>query len=101
MQKPQPDICDKALSNGKVGIDEHGNAHGSRQQLMQEPKPLCPKLHHHEADTGDVAARPIDAGDKAAFDRVVAAREDDRDCTGACMATSAELLPPVAAITAT
>jgi hypothetical protein len=28
-----------------------------------------------------VAARPIDAGDKAAFDRIVAAREDDRDCT--------------------
>jgi hypothetical protein len=30
----------------------------------------------------DVAARPVEAGDKAAFDRVVVAREDDRDCTG-------------------
>src|SRR5262249_52903500 len=34
------------------------------------------------ANPSDVAPRPIDTGDKAAFDRVVAAREDNRDCTG-------------------
>ena len=77
-----PDICDKALSNGKVGIDEHGNAHGSRQQFMQEPKPLCPKLHHHEADTGDVATWPVEAGDEAVADRIAAGCEDDRDRRG-------------------
>ena len=46
---------------------------------MQQPKQLCPKLRPHEADTGDIAARPVEAGDEAEFDRVAAAYEDDRD----------------------
>ena len=49
---------------------------------MQQPQPLGSEFGAEPAHPGDVAARPIDAGDKAAFDRVVAAREDDRDCTG-------------------
>src|SRR5947209_6415750 len=45
---------------------------------MQEPKLLCPKLIRHEADTGDIATRPVEACDEAEFDRVAADREDDR-----------------------
>src|SRR5262249_53341995 len=45
---------------------------------MQEPKLLCPKFRRDEADTGDVAARPVEAGDEAVPDWVAAGCEDDR-----------------------
>ena len=46
---------------------------------MQQPKLLCPKRRINEGDTGDVAARPVEAGNEAELDRVTAACEDDRD----------------------
>jgi hypothetical protein len=46
---------------------------------MQKPKLLCPKLRRNEGDTGYVAARPVETGNEAEFDRVAAACEDDRD----------------------
>ena len=49
---------------------------------MQQPSRLGPSSALNQLHPGDVAARPIDAGDKAALNRVIAAREDDRDCTG-------------------
>ena len=75
-------VCDRGLSKRTVGIDEHGKARGSRQQLVQEPEPLCRELHIHGADTGDVAARPVEAGDETSLDRVAAGAEDDRNCRG-------------------
>ena len=67
-----PNVRDKGFSEGIVGIDQHGNAHGSRLQLMQQPKLLCPKLRHNEGDAGDVAARPVETGDEAKLNRVAA-----------------------------
>ena len=67
----------QSFSEGIVGIDQHGNAHGSRLQLVQQPKLLCPKLRHNEGDAGDVAARPVETGDEAKLNRVAAACEDD------------------------
>jgi hypothetical protein len=58
-------LCDKRLGKGPSGIDEHGNARGSRPQLTQEPKLLRRKFVRDEADTGDVAAGPVEAGDEA------------------------------------
>ena len=49
---------------------------------MQQPQPLGSEFGAEPAHSGDVAARPINAGDKAAFDRVVTAREHDRDRAG-------------------
>src|SRR5262249_45033938 len=72
-------VRDKGLCGGKVGIDQHANAHGSRLQLMQQSKLLCPKLRRDEGDTGDVAARPVETGDEAELNRVAGAYEDDRD----------------------
>src|SRR5262249_48218825 len=72
-------VPDKGLCGGIVGIDQHGNAHGSRLQLMQQPNLLCPKLRRDEGDTGDVAARPVETGDEAKLNRVAAGYEDDRD----------------------
>jgi hypothetical protein len=41
--------------------------------LTQEPKLLRPKFRRDEVDTGDVAARPVEAGDKALSDWVAPA----------------------------
>src|SRR6516162_4468459 len=46
---------------------------------MQDSKPLSPKLHVHIADTGKVAAGPIEAGDETNPDRVCTATKDDRN----------------------
>ena len=69
----------QSFSEGIVGIDQHGNAHGSRLQHMQQPKLFCPKLRVNEGNTGDVAARPVETGDEAKLNRVAADYEDDRD----------------------
>ena len=52
---------------GNLGLIEHGNARGSRQQLAQEPKLLCRQLGGDKGDTGDVAARPVEAGDETSL----------------------------------
>src|SRR5262249_58304674 len=57
-----PDVRDKRLGRGEFGVDEHGNARGSRPQLTQEPKLFRPKFRRAEADTGDVATGPVEAG---------------------------------------
>src|SRR5262245_10718143 len=49
---------------------------------MQEPEPLCRKLHVHSANTGDIAARPVEAGNETFLNRVSAAHEDNRNCRG-------------------
>jgi hypothetical protein len=67
-------VRDKGLCGGKVGIDQHANAHGSRLQLMQQPEVLCPKRRVNKGDTGDVAARPVEAGNEAEVDRIGADR---------------------------
>src|SRR5262245_40757074 len=72
-------VRDKGLSLGQVGIDQHANPHGSRLQLMQQPKALSPKSRRNEGDTGDVAAWSVEAGDEAKLNRVTAGCEDDRD----------------------
>ncbi len=55
---------------------QHANAHGSRLQLMQQSKLLCPKLSSDKRNTGDIAARPVETGDEAELNRVAAAYED-------------------------
>jgi hypothetical protein len=76
-------FCNKGLGNRRiVGIDEHGKARGSRQQLVQEPEPLCRKLHANVADPGEIAARPVEAGNEAQFYRVGASNEDNGNRRG-------------------
>src|SRR5262249_3954844 len=74
-----PNVRGKGLSGGIVGIDQDANAPGSRLQLMQQPKLFCPKRRGNEEDTGDVAARPVEAVDEAELNRIASAYEDDRD----------------------
>ena len=49
---------------------------------MQQRQPLRSELGTEPTHPRDVAARPIEAGDKAVFTRVIVAREHNRDCTG-------------------
>src|SRR5262245_32587671 len=72
-------VRDKGLCGSEVGIDHHANAQGSRLQLMQQSKLLCPKLCRDEGNTGNVAAGPVETGDEAKLKRVAGAYEDDRD----------------------
>src|SRR5262245_6119144 len=50
---------------------------------MQNSEPLGPNLRTHGTDTGDGAARSIQAGDEAKLDRIAARAEDDRNCGAA------------------
>ena len=70
------------LGSRSVRVDEHGNRCRLGHQLAQQLQPLRPQLAAEKADARDVAARPVEAGDKAVLDRVAAGREDDRDRRG-------------------
>jgi hypothetical protein len=72
-------VREKGRGDEKVGIDQHANALGSRLQLMQQSKLLCPELSKDKRDTGDIAARPVETGDETELNRVTTACEDDRD----------------------
>src|SRR5262249_14180474 len=78
-----PHVCDRRLSNsGIVWINEHGEACGSRQQLVQEAKLLGRKFKAHGDDASDVTARLVEASDETSLDRVPTDLEDDRNCRG-------------------
>ena len=65
-------VQDEGFSEGIVGINQHGNTHGSRLQLMQQPELFCPKLRVNKRETGDVPAWPVETGDEAKLNRVAA-----------------------------
>src|SRR5215510_14439314 len=52
---------------------------------MQQDQPLCLKLGGDEIDAGRVPAGPIETGDEAIFDGVVAGREYDRNSRAGCL----------------
>src|SRR5262245_9060063 len=52
---------------------------------MQQDQPLCLKLGGDEIDAGRVPAGPIETGDEAIFDGVVAGREYDRNGRAGCL----------------
>jgi hypothetical protein len=58
------------------GIKEHGNSSGCGYQVAQEFQPLCCQFTSEEIDSGQVAAWPSEAGNKAKLDRVLS------DCLG-------------------
>ena len=67
------------LSMGIARIDEHANHGRRRDQFVHQLQPLRPQLRAEIAEPGDVAARLIEAGDKAHHDRITIAHEDDRN----------------------
>jgi hypothetical protein len=65
-----------------VWVEQDGNDRGRRDQLAQQLQPLCSQNGDERAHTRHVAARPVEAGDKAELDWIAASDEDDRDCRG-------------------
>ena len=53
-----------------------------RQQFAQYSKLLADKFAAQGSDSSDVAARPIEAGDKTLLNRVAPITENDRNCIG-------------------
>ena len=68
----------KRLSNsGICRIDEHGNVRRAGHHLMQHLEPLRPYLYIQAGHARQVAAGPIQAGDKSNIDRINRYTEDD------------------------
>src|SRR5262249_28211196 len=67
---------------GLARIDEQGYARRSRDKLVQKFQPLRRYLHHQVGCAGNVAARPVKAGDEAELDGVRTHFEDDRNGRG-------------------
>jgi hypothetical protein len=63
-------------------IDKHGHTSGGRDQLSQEFQPLSGQLGRKKIDSGCVATRSGEAGDKTEPDRVFGGEEDDGDRRG-------------------
>jgi hypothetical protein len=59
----RPQVSDHGLKPRKSGTDKQGKARRCRHQLTQEFEPLGCEFRVHGGDTGDVAARSIEAGD--------------------------------------
>src|SRR6476619_4489749 len=49
---------------------------------MHKSDLLCRKLRLHVVDTGDIASRPVQAGEQASLDGIDASTENDRNCCG-------------------
>src|SRR6267378_1258604 len=70
----------KALSNTRTGgIDQQSNDGRCGYQFAQQLQPLRPHLYVQVRYAGQVAAGPVEAGDKPNLDRVDRYREDDRN----------------------
>src|SRR5262249_12965991 len=73
-------LFDRALGIRIIGIGEHGKALGPGVRFREGPEPLASRFLAHGVDTGNVAAGPVEAGQKAKRDRVAATAENDRNC---------------------
>ena len=79
---PPPAVSfDWVSARGLVGIDEQAIDGRRRHQFTQQLHPLRPELSV-KGHAGDVAARPVEAGDESRLDRVITAGEDDRNGGG-------------------
>src|SRR5207237_9766621 len=58
-------------------VDEVTDRSGGRDQLVQQLQPFRPECVDHKTHTGDVATRPVEAGNETKLDRVGAGGEND------------------------
>ena len=71
--------------NGTGRIDEHANDGCRWYQFVQQLQPLRPHLDVQIGHAREVAARPVQAGDKSNLHRVDRYREHDRNCRSRCL----------------
>ena len=72
LRAPLPDVSDDALGCRIVRVHQQGDHAGLGNQLGKQLEPLGRQLGRRDADAGEVAARPGEAGDQAQLDRVAA-----------------------------
>src|SRR6516165_7731557 len=75
-------VVDDAFEIDNRPGHQKAEAHGCRNQLVQEAKLLRLKLLSGAGETGNVLGWPIEACDKSDLDRVQGGAEDDRDARG-------------------
>src|SRR5262249_11867516 len=73
------------LGIGNVRIHEVGNCRRFGHELVQQLQSLRRQQNGEKAHARDVAARPIEAGDKAELDWVAAGCKDDWPLRGCCL----------------
>jgi hypothetical protein len=62
---------------GRIGHDRNQLSGGNK--FAQQFEPLWPQRIGEQSDAGDIAARPVEAGDEAFLNRIAAAQGHDRD----------------------
>ena len=77
-----------------VRVHERGNRRRLGHELPQQLQSLRPQHAAEKAHAGDVAARPVEAGDQALLDRVAAAPEDDRHRRGCGLGGERRIVVP-------
>jgi hypothetical protein len=71
------------LAAARASICEQPDQLGFGHQLAQQLQPLRPDFNVEQCNAGDIAARPVEAGNEAGLDRVLASRKHDRNfCRG-------------------
>ena len=63
-------------------VDEQGDSGGGGDQLMQQLQPLRHEFCIPDSHAGEIAARSIQAGNKAKLNRVPGNAENDRNRRG-------------------
>ncbi len=86
---PASQLVGRRLQLHRVGvdaraarIDQHADHAGARLDLQQQFHSLDVELRRQPGHACGVAARPVEAGDQAAFHRVCDGGENDRDGVG-------------------
>ena len=70
------------LGVGIGRIDERADGRRRRDQAVQQLQPLRLQLHAQRGHAGEIAARPVQAGDQPERDRIGAGEEHDRNGPG-------------------
>jgi hypothetical protein len=71
-----------SLGNRVGRVEQQADRARRWHKLMDQLQPFLPGIYVQRDHPRQVAARPIQAGDKSGFDRVDAAMEDDWNCPG-------------------
>jgi hypothetical protein len=66
-------------------VEQDRNRGGRRHQVVHQLQALCDQFNVEDRDAGDVAVRPVHAGDETNLDRVGTDQKNDWDGLGRCL----------------
>ena len=94
-------VLDSGSAIGIGRVEEHADAVAVGTSSRSNSSRFGRELHVQCGYAREIAARPVEAGDKSDLDRVAAGGEDDRNRRGRCLGRERRRSAPVATITAT